>query len=50
MTDERLKEIIDDISHRRPIKMSNKECSEIGWRYIVFPPNCASVVLIFKYK
>lgn len=50
MSDERFKEIVDDITHRRVVKMSDEECNEIGWRYMVIPPNSASIALIFKRK
>ena len=50
MSDERLKEIVDDIISGRAVKMTDEECNEIDWHYTVIPPNCASITLILKRK
>lgn len=50
MSDERFKEIIDDISHGRPVKMSNDEYNEISWRYVVIPSSCANTSVIIERK
>jgi len=45
MTDKRLAEIIDDICHSRPVKMTNEECKQISWRYLHIPLSSTTVII-----
>ena len=50
MSDERLKEIVDDIISGRAVKMTNEEAEQISWHYESIPPNCRTVILTIKRK
>lgn len=50
MSDERLKEIVDDIISGRAVKMTNEEMEQVSWHYNVISPNCANIVLTIKRK
>ena len=45
MTDKRLAEIIDDICHLRPVKMTNEEGKQISWRYLRMPLHSKTVII-----
>lgn len=50
MTDERVKEIIDDITNNRAIKLTEEESAQISYRRLSIPPYDKSVVLTIKRK
>lgn len=50
MSDERLKEIVDDIISGRAVKMTDEEIEQVSWRYESIPPNSRTIILTIKRK
>lgn len=50
MSDERLKEIVDDIISGRAVKMTDEETKQVSWRYESIPLNCRTIILTIKCK